>query len=94
MAPAMPRNAPLTPIPVIASMITWEPERIQRRLQSFSGLSRGKTRGASWDFGGGIKYENTASGMHERAERLLVQGTSHGDRGDMRAFVRQFRAGV
>ena len=25
MAPAMPRNAPLTPIPVIASMITWEP---------------------------------------------------------------------
>ena len=31
MAPAMPRNAPLTPIPVIASMITWEPERIQRR---------------------------------------------------------------
>ena len=25
MAPAMPRNAPLTPMPVIASMITWEP---------------------------------------------------------------------
>ncbi len=76
-------------------MITWGALNVfNGGLQSFSGLSRGKTRGASWDFGGGIKYENTASGMHERAERLLVQGTSHGDRGDMRAFVRQFRAGV
>ena len=57
-------------------------------LQPFSGLSCGEARGASGDFGGGVECENAASGVHERAESLLVQGAAHGDRSDLRAFVR------
>ena len=63
-------------------------------LQSFSGFARGKTRGASGYFRGWVECENAASGVHKRAESLLVQGATHGDRSDVRAFVCQFRAGI
>ena len=85
----MPRNAPLTPMPVIASMITWEPWAYSTAACSRSPASPAeKPVVHPGSFGGGVECENAASGVHERAKSLLVQGAAHGDRGDMRAFVR------
>lgn len=95
MVPAMPRNAPLTPMPAIASMITWDPWAYSTAACSRSPASPAEKPVAHPGISAGwVECENAASGVHKRAESLLVQGATHGDRSDVRAFVCQFRAGI